>query len=266
MRAGATVRIVLVTARKEAPQQCTITATRLRHVFAIGEAQTAHIVVKLNRHLPRSSYRIRIRCSGRPKQHYDVRVKVPRRWRGNRRAKPVRAVRVTVRDRVPADCQRLASGDCDDPPPTLAEHLQEISPRVRTWTDAFPVDLTTGRVALVHYWGGCPTCYGDPGYDGIQAWADAHPDVRVVAVSCLDSWNEDWLSAHPSWRRPDGFPILVRDTGGTGDFTTCVHQFFAQFGLRDFYATQSFLENGVGVGVPEWAAGWPTELYAEWSP
>lgn len=261
IRAGVTLRVTLVSARKEPTRQCTVATTGFRRTFSVAETQTAQLALKLNRRLRNASYRVRLRCSDHADALLDVRVNVPRKWRDKRRRAPVQAAQITVRARAESDCARVAAGECDDPPPTLAERLQALSPRVVTWTDALPIDLTSGRVALLHYWGGCPTCTGDPRYEQIQSWADAHPDVRVVAVSCLDSFHESWLQAHPSWTRPHGFPILVRDAGD-GEFRTCVDQHFAHFGLTHFYATQAFLEDGRRVFDPDWSAGWPTPNYA----
>lgn len=83
----------------------------------------------------------------------------------------------------------------------------------------------------------------------------------MIAVSCLDSWHEEWLRSHPSCQH--GFPIHVRDGGDMDGFRPCIDQHFAHYGLN---AIQAFLENGVQVLQPDWSDGWPTERYERWRP
>ena len=128
--------------------------------------------------------------------------------------------------------------------------------RVRTWTFDRPFAIpATGPVALVHFWAGCPTCNSEPGYAQLQDWADAHPEVAVIAFSCMRDLHAQWLEKHPSWRREPGFPIYLPG-GDVGAFDTCIRRIGS--GLRPVYHTNAGLVDGqVQLFTAPWFTDWP---------
>jgi peroxiredoxin len=106
-------------------------------------------------------------------------------------------------------------------------------------------------VAFAKY---CPTCQESKADFKYQAWADAHPDVQVVGLTCDDPTTA-WLWAH---RHGWTFPVLANGgtvlSGGYADYTACFDKVYKPLGMT-WWGDVHSPANGVDTYAFEQAVG-----------
>ena len=106
--------------------------------------------------------------------------------------------------------------------------LREIASVIPTCT--FDLSRFSGPVVVVAFEAGCPTCEASKGEYLYQRWADQHPSVQVVAVTCDDpttAWM--WANAR-GWK----FPMLAEgsfELGKKDDYEACWNTLYKPLGL-----------------------------------